>query len=281
MLDSICESFALVCVLLSASAGILARMETRDRDLIRSVLRRDPVWAVYAAGDLGPGHFEQSRWFIGGEGADPALVLLYEAVTPPVLFAMGSGRAVVELAREAGAPTVYLHVRPEVAEALDAIYRGPHIKRMVRMILEPGSLRSEATGAEVRLGAEDRGSLERLYEDGRETGEAPDFFHPSMVERGVFYGARENGELVAAAGTHLVAPEEGVAAIGNVYTRRDRRGRGLGGRVTSAVAEELARAPIATIALHTHRANTAAISVYRRLGFKEYCEFTEGPAERR
>ena len=52
--------------------------------------------------------------------------------------------------------------------------------------------------------------------------------------------AKNHPALVAVAGTHLLAPEEGAAAIGNIYTRRDRRGRGLGRAVTSAVLADLA-----------------------------------------
>ena len=64
-------------------------------------------------------------------------------------------------------------------------------------------------------------------------------FSPAMLEEGLYFGLRQGGDLVAAAGTHLVVPQEGVAAIGNVYTRRDRRGHGLGGAVTGAVTAEL------------------------------------------
>jgi predicted GNAT family acetyltransferase len=83
---------------------------------------------------------------------------------------------------------------------------------------------------------------------------------------------------VAAAGTHLAVPEEGVAAVGNVYTRRDRRGRGLAGRLTGAVVEALGRMNIPVVALNVSRQNAAAIRVYERLGFAIHCEFVEGPA---
>ena len=104
-----------------------------------------------------------------------------------------------------------------------------------------------------------------------------------MVEQGVFYGIYEGPNLIAAAGTHLVAPSEGVAAIGNVYTRRDRRGQGLATQVTGAVAAELLRLmpPSAIIALNVVQTNLAAVKVYERLGFARYCAFYEGLAHRR
>jgi len=133
-------------------------------------------------------------------------------------------------------------------------------------------------GNVVRLGASDLADLRRLYEDGQPAGEAPDFFSPSMLDQGVFFGIREEGVLIAVAGTHLVSLEESVGAVGNVYTRRDWRGRGLAAQATSAVTSELLRQGLRTIGLNVNQQNLAAIRVYERLGYRKYCEFYEGMA---
>ena len=86
---------------------------------------------------------------------------------------------------------------------------------------------------------------------------------------------------MSAAGTHIVVPEEGVCAIGNVYTRRDRRGRGVAGRATAAVAAEALRLGVRTVALNVAQGNHAAIRAYERIGFARYCAFFEGIAKRR
>jgi ribosomal protein S18 acetylase RimI-like enzyme len=250
--------------------------EIRDRVAIRAILNADPRWSVYALGDLAPGYFEHSRWYSTGS---PALILLYQAVTPPVLFALGDPGEIATLAGEIVEPSVYLHVLPAAAEALAARYRPVSLRPMLRMVLEPSRFRPEPGGDAVPLGKADAGRIERLYADGRESGESPDFFYPSMLENGVFFGACEGGELVAAAGTHLVAPEEGVGAIGNVYTRRDHRGRGHASRLTSAVAAELLRRNVRLVALNVSRANATAIRVYERLGFVRYCGYVEGRAK--
>jgi ribosomal protein S18 acetylase RimI-like enzyme len=148
------------------------------------------------------------------------------------------------------------------------------------MLLEPARFRPEECVSCTRLGARDRDELEQLYADGRQNGEAPDFFFPSMLEDGVFFGAREAGELVAVAGTHLAVPSEGVAAIGNVYTRRDRRGRGLAGALTSSVTAELVGMKIPTIGMNVLQRNDTAVRVYERLGFFRSCDYVEGLAER-
>ncbi|MGA2329644.1 MAG: GNAT family N-acetyltransferase [Bryobacteraceae bacterium] len=252
----------------------------RDPAAIRSILSTDPAWSVYALGDLAPGFFEHCVWFQPPDGA-PALALLFSGFSTPVLFTLGEAAAVASMLDEIeGQPALYLHVRPEIVPVLATRYRIVELKEMLRMVLDQPAYRPVPIEGAVRLGPADLGELARLYDDGKETGEAPDFFFLSMLQDGVFFGIREAGGLVAAAGTHLAVPSEGVAAVGNVYTRRDRRGRGLAARTTSAVVNELLRMNLRTIALNVGRNNEAAIRVYERLGFLRYCTYYEGLARR-
>ncbi len=249
-----------------------------DRDAIRAILSADPRWSLYALGDLAPGYFERCEWH-ANEGAS-ALLLLYRAVTPPVLLAVGPAQAIALLGEGIGEPAVHLHVQPDAARALAPRYHLVERKPMLRMVLDPPRFRPEFGAAVVRLGAADAARVETLFADGRGSGESPDFFFPSMIELGVFFGVEQDGELVAVAGTHLAVPEEGVAAVGNVYTRSDRRGRGLAGSLTSAVTRELLRMNIPVVGLNVSQTNAAAIRVYQRLGFASYCQFNGGLAVR-
>ncbi len=102
-----------------------------------------------------------------------------------------------------------------------------------------------------------------------------------MLAQGVYYGIRESAALVAVAGTHVVAVGEGVGCLGNIYTRRDRRGRGLSTQVTSAVTAHLSTMRLRTIALNVRENNAAAMRVYERLGFQRYCGYVEAVAIKR
>jgi ribosomal protein S18 acetylase RimI-like enzyme len=252
-----------------------------DPAAIRAILQTDPRWAVYALGDLDPGLFAHSFWLRSAD-ASPALLLLYRGFEPPVLFALGEAARVQALLDESNHDgDLYLHVRPEILPVLRRRWDIPNAVAMWRMTLNPPDYRPAPTDKAVRLGPAEVAALERLYADGRETGESPHFFLPSMVRDGVFFGLYEGTELIAAAGTHLVVPQESVAAIGCVYTRRDRRGRGLAACVTSAVVNELLRLRLATVALNVSQENTRAVRVYERMGFVRYCAYYEGLALRR
>lgn len=238
-----------------------------DPEEIRRILLRDPVWSVYALGDLSPAMFPKTQWF----GPDLALVLHDYGTS--ILFAMGAG-GVAEALGHATRP-VHLQVQQD---ALDAIARQALVtseQHMWRM----GWTHAERPAADARvrrLTAGDVPAVRSLYADGESTGESPDFFYDSMVADGVFHGLFEGADLVAVAGTHLVSPGEGAAAIGNVYTRRDRRGHGFGRAVTSAVLDSLAG--IETIGLNVRADNAAAIHVYESLGFVRHCRFVEALA---
>ena len=88
------------------------------------------------------------------------------------------------------------------------------------------------------------------------------------------------GQLVSAAGTHVVNTHEGVAVVGNVMTHVDFRGHDFAKLVTSAVtAELLERVP--DVALNVHTDNLSAVAAYARLGYSQYCLLTERLARRR
>ncbi len=246
----------------------------RDRAAIRAILETDRAWSLYALGDLEPGFFEQCEWFAPRDGA-PAVALLYRGVKPPVLFALGDLTPLLDEIRYE--PALYLHVQPGNVDALSTRYHISHRKEMWRMILDAERYRPVPGAGAVRLAPSDLDEVRRLYADGGSAGEAPDFFFPAMLEQ-VFDGIREDGELISAAGTHLVAPGESVAAVGNIYTRRDRRGRGLAARATTAVVDELLRLGIRTIGLNVDQRNAAAIRIYERMGFGRRLAFCEGLA---
>ena len=166
----------------------------RDREAIRAILRRDRFWSVYALGDLAPGYFEHCDWFADGD----ALALIYRATNPPVLFLSGSAiPGDVPRSR-----SYYLHIREGAVLELARHFK-IETKQLWRMVLETARFRAPPISGVERLAWNDVPALERLYADGTSRGEAPDFFFPSMVERGVFFGIREGTELIAAAGTHL------------------------------------------------------------------------------
>jgi ribosomal protein S18 acetylase RimI-like enzyme len=249
-----------------------------DTARVRSVLERDRAWAAYALGDLSPAFAPHCEWRIAER--DEALVLAYHGFMPPIVFAMGSDVVISELLAEIEAPQISLHVKTSTLSALTPAFAATDIRPMWRMVLDRVQRGAwDDTGVDV-LTAGDLDAVRQLYADGAARDESPDFFFAGMLDQGTFRGIRQDGALVAAAGTHIIAPELGVCAIGNVYTRRDRRGHGLGRRVTGAVVAHALAIGVKTIVLNVRQSNEPARRLYERLGFRQHCEFVEGLARR-
>jgi len=250
-----------------------------DLEDVRARLLSDPAWAVYALGDLAPGFSSYCQWLEPPSGP-PALALLYREFDIPILWLMGDAPQLDELVAELpDEPKLRLQIQPQAISPLKRRFELPRLDPMFRMVLDPDRLPEPPREQIERLSPRDLAQLQALYAEGYALGQGPEFFFPSMLDWGVFYGAfDEDSNLIAVAGTHLVAPTEGVAAIGSIYTHSAHRRRGWAARLTAVLSLDLLDLGVETIALSVHQENTAAIHVYERLGFRRHCPFYEGLA---
>ena len=97
-----------------------------DKHEIRTLLRRDLAWSVYALGDLAPPMFPKTLWFA------PDLTLVVQDYGTAILFAMGPGS--VREALECVTGPVHLQVQRDVLDevARHAAVSSPRL--MWRMI---------------------------------------------------------------------------------------------------------------------------------------------------
>jgi ribosomal protein S18 acetylase RimI-like enzyme len=248
-----------------------------DRCEILSFLEKDRLYAAYAIGDLSPGWYEWSTWALcEAAGQVQSVVLHFRGLTPPALFLMGAAGGLAAILRHCLCPTpVYITCRSKHMALTETFYRWNDVIPMWRMVLQPGRFRSTARVC-TRLRGSDVDQLSALYALG-----GGDAFTPRQLQHGVFFGVQVDGHIVSAAGTHLVSPEYGVAAVGNVFTHPTHRGRGFATATTSAVISALLQAGIRDIVLNVSQANDAAVHTYEKLGFVRHCPFIEGPATRR
>lgn len=253
-----------------------------DKGEIERFLRRDAGLHLYELGDLDDFFWPRTRWFGLRDGAGlRAAALLYSGDGLPVLLAMGSGDPVPLAELLAGISgmlpdRVYCHLTPGLDQALAPAFGLAHHGRHRKMLLTgPERLDAAAVAAAERLTPADRDEILAFYRRSY----PGNWFDPRMLATGQYFGIRIDGALASVAGVHVHSRYYRVAALGNIATAPDHRGRGLGKAVTAALCRSLRRSADA-IGLNVKADNAAAIACYTGLGFSHHAEYDEWTAVR-
>jgi ribosomal protein S18 acetylase RimI-like enzyme len=251
--------------------------QASDIEALRRFLERDRLYSAYALADLAPRQARYSYWFVAERGAGvEAVVLRFDGYAIPTLHCFGDAEGVGAILSIIPFPTrLFIAALPEHLPVVREAYTFQEEVVMWRMAVNAQAFRPVG-GVARRLTGGDIGRLNALYAWG-----GADFFAAYQLDEGVFYAVEREGLFVAAAGTHVVAPELGIAAVGNVFTHPAWRNRGYATLCTSAVTAELLRIGCTDVVLNVRQTNIPAIRAYRRLGYWEHCAFVEGHASRR
>lgn len=243
--------------------------ESERRQHIKRLLEGDRVWCAYALADLDPAEAERCIWLTNKEG----VVLIYKGFDPAVLFAHGEPDMLHLLFDQVPSDNYLYTLKESSRKMLDPNLEPVFEARMWRMFLDRDKFPSLSITGVERLGPDDLSAIQQLY--GRYS-DQPDAFQERQLAMGPFFGIRENGEIISIAGVHIVSPWASVAAIGNVFTRPDRRGQGLATKTSAAVVEAVLEDGIDTIVLNVAMDNEPAIRCYENLGFTTHCDYYEG-----
>jgi ribosomal protein S18 acetylase RimI-like enzyme len=259
------------------------RLDVADEDAYE-VLERDRGWNAYTIADLEPPYAQYARVALAArpDGTPEAACLLLAHPAFSCLIPHGPPEGVEAILHAAGVrgrlpERPFIHARPQHLDAVARRYSFPRpLQPMWRMAVDAATFRAhrKPMPGVVMLGPEDIPALEALY-----SGYEANAFNADQLLGGVFYGVRDGGELLCAAGTHALSARHAVAAVGNVYTRPEARGRGLGSAVTSAVVSELLAGACQDVVLNVAEENEGARRIYARLGFREHCRYKEGAAQ--
>ena len=250
--------------------GSVVAKATTDRELLRSFLERDRLYAAYAICDLEDREFGRTRWGVAQSGDDVVAVALeYSGMTPQPVFLMGEPDGLEAILRDVVRPrAAYISTIPELLPTVEHFYRVDPGPPMVRMWVDKSTFRPYPATVQ-RLLPSEIGDLNRLYQLGFAA-----WLPSSAISEGVYYGIRVNGTLIAAAGTHVISERARLGVVGNVLTAVDYRGRGFATAVTGAVTAELLRS-CDQVVLNVRSDNPPALNAYRRLGYAEYTRFEE------
>lgn len=241
-----------------------------DPKIVHAALQSDPGWSAYALADLDPTYQEFCTWRVAGT----AVVLEYGGLQPPVLFAIGPVDQVGSIFNTIPPGNYQYTFLEQHYVAIRSRLQVQKETRMWRMVLDPDKFTGAIPDSAKHLTSDNAAAIEKLI---KAQPDGPDAYHPSQLNHpGIFYGLYADSDLVALAGTHIVSPAMSVAAIGNIFTHPDWRGKGLCQQVTQAVTSHLIQEGIELIVLNVSMKNAPAVACYEKVGFNPYCQYLEG-----
>lgn len=253
-----------------------------DKREIESFLRRDVYLHIYSIGDLDDFFWPYTTWYGRKDGDEiRAIALLYTGLPLPTLLALSEEqRPIRDLLRSMIhllPGKFYAHLSPGLEDLLEQRLRlhahGMHLK----MALTDRSKLEGVDGSRAtRLSRDDLDDLVHFYRESH----PGNWFDPRMLETGQYFGIRQGRKLVSVAGVHVFSGRYRVAALGNIATRPDWRGRGYGRAVTARLCQSLCR-DVDHVGLNVKADNRAAVALYEKLGFQTWAGYGEFTLEAR
>ena len=247
-----------------------------DKSAIEQYLRQNTLIHLYELGDLDDFFWQYTTWYALKEAEQiQSLTLLYSAINPPVLLAIGENlpalRDLLQPMIHLLPPRFYAHLSGDLSPLLATYYHvdshGLHYKMA---LVDTSRLEKVDASEAIPLTRANLAELQTLYS----ASYPGNSFDERMLETGHFYGIRRDNELVSVAGVHVYSPRYKVGVVGNVTTHPAYRGKGLGTAVCARLCRELLRT-VEHIGLNVKADNIAAIASYKRLGFEVIGEYEE------
>lgn len=258
------------------AGGVYSLERLTTREAIRPWLNREEDYTAYAMAQLEPRAFPKSEWWSVTGEMGRALFVSSEGSLGITLVTLGDVAALdVLLSLRPGPRVALANFQTEHLAVVRSRYLLSREELMLRMKVTAETFRP-VQGETRRLRGADIVMINRLYA----TEDWPSHYSASILAEGVYYGAFIDGQLASVAGTHAVAPTEGVALVGNVFTHPRYRCRGLASLVTSTVTRSLLEVcPRALLTVES--SNVPALRAYGKLGYQAVCSLYETSVARR
>ncbi len=258
---------------------------TTDKPRLARHFQKDPVLYSYHLGDLDDFFFPYCQFasiYHPTRAIIQETVLIYSGGAIPTVLMFGLSEQFGSLMSDLVdllPPKFHGHFQEPTRELLLTRYNQHNLGNHLKMKLEaPDKLKSHLSHDHKlrKLTESDLDRLKLLYESAY----PENYFIDRMLQTGKYYGIESDNRIVSVAGVHVCSAEQKIAALGNIATYPDYRGRGMGKAVTAHLVAELAAEGM-TVCLNVSAKNSAAISVYEQLGFVKRHEYREALFELR
>ena len=238
----------------------------KDRYALEKYFRQNLPLHLYSLGDLDDFYWNRvSCYGIQNEKELQNITTFYRGEDLPVLLAFGELDPDYLKQLQILLPDrFYAHLSPGLevhfADRYHIAEHGDHFKMSLAHFEAILRVKTDNT---FRLSKGDLPEINKLYQESY----PKNAFDPLMLESGQYIGVRIGGQLVSIAGIHTYSTRYRAAALGNITTHPEHRGRGYGTAATARLCL-LLRSAVDIIGLNVKCDNHRAISLYQHLGFR-------------
>ncbi len=243
---------------------------------IEAFARKNPFLHIFEIGDLDDFFWPYTLWYGWQEhGELQQLALIYTQFDTPTLLAFADPpheqmrdflKALLPLLPR----RIFAQIDSNSVELFADSYQiEPHGLLWKMALVDFSKIANIDTTDVIQFSDNDLETLEEFYSDAYPT----NVFSARMLQTGRYYGVRQGKTVMSAAGVHVYSLAYRVAALGNVSTQHEFRGRGLAAKVCARLCQVLYAEGIEQIGLNVKADNPTAIALYERLGFEKVAEF--------
>ena len=246
----------------------------RDKSEIYNFLSSNPGLYLYLIGDLDDFFWPNTKWFaLYVNNTIRSIALLYSGENPTfLLFHDGdiSFPAFLIKSVKSDLPEQFnVHLSPGLINHFGSENIIKNFGHNLRMVLKKSPV-SISDNNIRRLGPADIDEMKNLYASAY----PGNWFESRMVETGKYFGYFIDNRLAGISGIHVFSKEYRVAALGNIATHPDYRGKKIAYKLTLALCEDL-KTDTDTIGLNVKSGNIPAIRCYENAGFETCGSYDE------
>jgi len=248
----------------------------KDKNTILNFLKKDVFLHIYSIGDLDD-FFWENAIFYGSldKNEIKAIILLYTGLELPTILAFDKNisflQELFEHIKHLLPERFYAHFSVGLEKDIEKYFHlkshGKHYKMALKY---PEKLGKIDCSKAVLLSKENLNEILDLYK----VSYPGNWFDPKMLETNQYFGIKKNNKLTCIAGIHVYSEKYKVAALGNITTHPEFRGKGFGKIVTAKLCLNLLKT-VDHIGLNVAVDNLPAISVYKKLGFEIVSSYEE------
>lgn len=267
-------------LVLQSNTKCMNVISLHDKNRIEAFLRQNIYLHIYSIGDLDDFFWKHTFWYgMGKDGEIKAIVLLYIGGDIPTILALDHDICRMKELLTSIVPFLpkrfYAHISPGLEKIMAKHFTLKSHGKHYKMALTNKSASDSIETAQVEpLSINNIDQISELYK----VSYPDNWFNEKTLLTGQYFGVKEENELVSIAGVHVFSKEYRVAALGNITTHPNHRGKGYGKATVAMLCKSLC-SEVDHIGLNVKSDNNTAISIYKKLGFETVCTYNEYMAE--